>query len=70
MVKFIHRNMALLLATVMTALAIAVYNMIFLLVRHHHTVLHDIRHAVSVIVLFGIFYAIVRYIQALPEDAD
>ena len=70
MVKFIHRNMALLLATVMTALAITVYNMISLLVRHHHTALHDIRHVVFVIVLFGIFYGVVRYIQALPEDAD
>ncbi|AVA25423.1 hypothetical protein ACXHXG_22655 [Rhizobium sp. LEGMi198b] len=70
MVKFIHRNMALLLAMAMTALAIAMYNTISLLVRHHHTVLHDIRHAAFVLVVFGIFYGVVRYIQALPEDAD
>ncbi|AYG63100.1 hypothetical protein QD460_00940 [Rhizobium jaguaris] len=70
MVRFIYRNMALLLATVMTALAITMHNMFLLLVRHHHTVLHDIRHAVFAIVLFGIFYAILRYIQALPDDAD
>ena len=70
MVKFIHRNMALLLAPVMTGLAIIVYNMILLLVRHHHTALHDLRHAIGGIVLFGIFYAVVRYVQALPDDDD
>ncbi|MBB4567015.1 hypothetical protein [Rhizobium leucaenae] len=70
MVKFIHRNMALLVALVMTALAIAGYNTISLLVRHHHAALHDIRHVISVLVLFGIFYLVVRYIQALPEEAD
>ncbi|MDL2397862.1 hypothetical protein [Rhizobium mayense] len=54
----------------MTALAIVMYNLFLLLVRHHHTVLHDIRQGVFVVVLFGIFYGIVRYIQAIPDDAD
>ncbi|WFU12619.1 hypothetical protein QA646_22240 (plasmid) [Rhizobium sp. CB3090] len=70
MVKFIHRNMAFVVAMVMTALAIAGYNAISLLVRHHHAALHDIHRAVSVLVLFGVFYVVVRYVQALPEDAD
>lgn len=70
MVRFIYRNIVFLLATAMTALAIVMYNLFLLLVRHHHTVLHDIRQGVFVVVLFGIFYGIVRYIQAIPDDAD
>jgi hypothetical protein len=68
--RFIHRNMALVLAPVMTVFAIALYNMLSLLVRHHHTALHDLHHVVIAIILFGSFYAVIRYMQALPDDDD
>ncbi len=68
MINFIHRNMALVLAPVMTALAIAIYNLTSLLIRHHHTMLHDLHRAIGAIVLFIGFYGIIRYMQSLPED--
>ena len=68
MISFIHRNMALVLAPVMTALVIAFYNLTSLLVRHHHTMLHDLHRVIGAIVLFIGFYGIIRYMQSLPED--
>lgn len=68
MINFIHRNLALFLAPVMTALAIAFYNLTSLLVRHHHAMLHDLHRVIGAVVLFVAFYAVIRYMQALPED--
>lgn len=70
MSRFFHRNIALVLAPVMTVLAIALYNMTSLLVRHHHTALHDLRHAIVAVLLFGSFYALIRYVQELPDEDD
>ncbi len=68
MVNFIHRNMALFLAPVLTAVAITAYNLTCLLVRHHHTVAHEMHRAAGALVLVVVFYAILRYMQSLPED--
>ncbi|MBM7047431.1 MULTISPECIES: hypothetical protein [Rhizobium] len=68
MINFIHRNMALVLAPVMTVLAIAFYNLISLLIRHHHNMLHDLHRVIGAIVLFVAFYGVIRYMQSLPED--
>lgn len=68
MINFIHRNMALVLALVMTVLAIAFYNLISLLVRHDHTMLHDLHRVIGAGILFVAFYGMIRYMQALPED--
>lgn len=68
MVNFIQRNMALVLAPVMTALVIASYNLVSLLIRHHHTMLHDLHRIIGAIVLFVAFYGIIRYMQSLPEE--
>ncbi|NLR97950.1 hypothetical protein HGP17_14110 [Rhizobium sp. P38BS-XIX] len=66
--NFIHRNAALVLAPILTAFAIAFYNLISLLIRHHHTMLHDLHKAIGAVVLFIGFYGIIRYMQSLPED--
>ncbi|NKJ39215.1 MULTISPECIES: hypothetical protein [Rhizobium] len=68
MINFIHRNMALVLAPVMTVLAIAFYNLLSLLVRHHHNILHGLHHVIGAVVLCVVFYGIIRYMQSLPED--
>jgi tellurite resistance protein TehA-like permease len=68
MINFIHQNMALVLAPVMTALVIACYNLVSLLIRHHHTMLHDLHRVIGAVVLFVAFYGIIRYMQSLPED--
>lgn len=68
MINFIHRNMALVLAPVMTVLVIAFYNLLSLLIRHHHNMLHGLHRVIGAIVLFVVFYGIIRYMQSLPED--
>jgi len=70
MMRFIHRNMALVAAPIMTAIAIISYNLLNLLVRHHHTAMHDINHVFEAVILFGSFYAVIRYMQALSDDDD
>ncbi|WP_047452975.1 hypothetical protein [Rhizobium rhizogenes] len=70
MVRFIHRNMALVVAPIMTAIAIVSYNVLSLLMRHHHTAKHDIDHVVGALFVFGAFYAVIRYMQALPDEDE
>jgi tellurite resistance protein TehA-like permease len=52
----------------MTVLAIAFYNLLSLLVRHHHNILHGLHHVIGAVVLCVVFYGIIRYMQSLPED--
>ncbi|AYG68917.1 hypothetical protein CCGE531_22880 (plasmid) [Rhizobium sp. CCGE531] len=66
--NFIHRNMALFLAPVLTAAAITFYNLACLMVRHHHAMLHNVHRAAGALVLLAAFYAIIRYMQSLPDD--
>jgi len=68
MINFLHRNMALVLAPVMTALVITFYNLLSLLIRHHHAMLHDLHRVIGAVVLFVVFYGIIRYMQSLPES--
>ncbi|TXH99328.1 MAG: hypothetical protein E6Q76_20135 [Rhizobium sp.] len=68
MVNFIQRNMALFLAPVLTAAAITLYNLASLLVRHHHAISHELHRAAGAFVLLIAFYAVLRYMQALPDD--
>ncbi|WP_168879561.1 hypothetical protein [Rhizobium sp. P28RR-XV] len=68
MVNFIQRNVALFLAPVLTVVAITLYNLACLMVRHHHAILHDVHRAPGGLVLLVAFYAIIRYMQALPDD--
>ncbi len=68
MIDFFQRNMALFLAALMTAVAITLYNLSCLLLRHHHTMLHTVHHAAGALVLLAGFYTMIRYMQALPEE--
>ncbi|ASW08414.1 hypothetical protein [Rhizobium sp. 11515TR] len=68
MIHFLQRNMAFFLASMMTAVAITLYNLGCLLLRHHHTMLHDLHHAAGAIVLLAGFYTMIRYMQSLPDD--
>ncbi|SCB07705.1 hypothetical protein [Rhizobium multihospitium] len=68
MIHFFQRNMALFLASIMTVVAITVYNLSCLLLRHHHTMLHDLHHAAGALVLLAGFYTMIRYMQSLPDD--
>ena len=68
MVSFIHRNMPLFLAAILTAVAITLYNLACLMVRHHHTILHDLHRAVGALILLAAFYAIIRHMQSLPDE--
>lgn len=70
MARFNHRNMALVLALVMTAIAIATYNMLSLALRHHHAMMHDIHHVIAALILCGAFYGVIRYMQALPDEDE
>jgi apolipoprotein N-acyltransferase len=62
--------MALVVAPIMTAIAIVSYNALSLLMRHHHTAKHDIDHVVGALFVFGAFYAVIRYMQALPDEDE
>ncbi|MGY5801078.1 hypothetical protein ACXHMN_07080 [Rhizobium sp. LEGMi12c] len=68
MIHFFQRNMALLLASIMTAVAITLYNLSCLLLRHHHAMLHNLHHAAGALVLLAGFYTMIRYMQSLPDD--
>lgn len=68
MIHFFQRNTAFFLAAIMTAVAITVYNLSCLLLRHHHTMLHNLHHAAGALVLLAGFYTMIRYMQALPDD--
>lgn len=68
MINFIHRNMALFLAPVLTVAAITLYNLTSLLMRHHHTLAHEMHRVAGGFALLAIFYVILRYMQSLPDD--
>jgi tellurite resistance protein TehA-like permease len=52
----------------MTAVAITLYNLSCLLLRHHHAMLHNLHHAAGALVLLAGFYTMIRYMQSLPDD--
>lgn len=68
MINFFQRNMALVLAHIMTAVAITLYNLTCLLLRHHHALLHDLHRATGALILLVVFYGIIRYMQSLPDE--
>ncbi|KAA1180401.1 hypothetical protein FP026_16330 [Rhizobium tropici] len=66
--NFIQRNMAIFLAPVLTVAAITLYNLVCLVLRHHHEILHELHRAAGAMVLLIAFYGIIRYMQSLPDD--
>ncbi|PZM13708.1 hypothetical protein [Rhizobium tubonense] len=70
MVRFISRNIALVLAAVLAAVAIFSYDMLHLLARDYPRTVHSIYFAIAAIILSGLFYAGINYIKMMPEEDD
>jgi hypothetical protein len=70
MLRFIRRNIALVVAPVMAVFAIFAYDMLHLLSRDYPRIVHSVYFAIAAIVLFGLFYAVINFIRMLPEDED
>jgi len=59
MLRFIRRNIALVVAPVMAVFAIFAYDMLHLLSRDYPRIVHSVYFAIAAIVLFGLFYAVI-----------
>lgn len=70
---FIRKNLPLVMAGLLTILAIIIYNMGELLEKYHHKLMENIHYALAAIVLFGIFYVIAMLVRAVwtaSQDDD
>lgn len=69
-VTFIGKNLPLVLAAVLTVIAIIAYNMSELLEKYHPKLVENLHYAIAAVILFGVFYLIVRVVLIYGQEDD